>query len=167
MARPKTEERVMREKKQATDTRRTKDGFRDVYVNRIEDPEPPEWLNDEAKKKYLGIFRDLEKWDIILESDLNAIALVAHYQARFEQIERIFKEQAKNSPTGDGFTYKDKNNLIRISPLVREQKNCTVQILNISKRLGLTPVDRIGLKLNFIYGERSEDDPQKDEFDDV
>jgi phage terminase small subunit len=96
----------------------------------------PEFMSLEQTALFYKYFNLLKERDLIEAGDQFLLAALAKYQLEFEQIEGML---------GDDLTYKDKNGVQRVSPLVRHQKNCLEKILDLSKRFGLTPADRKAL----------------------
>jgi len=147
MSRPTNAERLLG-KKSGTQ----KSGAITVNLKPLKVAPAPLWLTARGKKFFREIFRILKPWKIVTKIDIHLLAQLAHHKDRFIIIEEIL---SSGEGANSGYTYKDSNGIIRVNPIVREQKNCADKIDKFSKKFGLTPIDRLGLNINFTYTDDS------------
>jgi len=115
---------------------------------KLDDFHPPAWLNPKATENFRVLVEQLKKYDSHIHSvNVHGLAMCAKYLTEFQICEEMIQKASEKDPENGGFITVDKNDLERIHPLTRYQRQCAELFFEYSARYGLTPSDREKLKL--------------------
>lgn len=114
-------------------------------------PAPPDHLSSRGKAHWRQFAADLVERELLTASDLIALAMLAQAWDDYLEALQDIEDNGATGTTDKGYEY------ARPSVQLRAQASATV--LDLSKRFGLTPLDRVGLAGRGGSGGKTSGDP--------
>ncbi len=118
----------------------------------------PSWLDDEAKKEWKRISKELLKTIDILELDIKAIEGYCQAYSTWRKCEKILQEK--------GFTFITPNGYEQQRPEVSISNKAIENMRSWGKELGFTPAARSRMlknECNSVNTEQNEDDKEMED----
>lgn len=114
---------------------------------------PPEWLNDHAKKVFKQIVKEFKKSELLVNIDVYAIALFCDAYNSYIECTRIIEKEGyiiEGSRAAEAG--------IVAHPLMAKKIQLSAQMDKMMSRFGLSPVDRTKLVMNLQKDDKGKDD---------
>jgi P27 family predicted phage terminase small subunit len=106
----------------------------EVYPDLPPNLQPPEWLPEDAARKWSALAPILSRNGLLTECDLDTLALYCQTWARWRD--------AEDALSRDGATTTAQSGYQQVSAWVTIAKQCRADLLRLSDRLGLNPSAR-------------------------
>ena len=103
-------------------------------VLRVRLPSPPAWLDDDARREYRRVGKQLVQARVMTALDGTTLAAWAHAQTKWVQLEA--------QVSLEGNTVRDRDGAPRLHPLLRQSNAYRQQADRLAAHLGLMPVPR-------------------------
>jgi P27 family predicted phage terminase small subunit len=119
-------------------------------------PEPPTWLDSDARAAWDCIVPMLEKTGVLTRIDGNALARYCHFWSRWRKAEQFIAER------GEMYPLKDEAGNVRYVqawPQVAIANKLAQQLLRLEQEFGLTPAARTRIQVS--GNEQRPMDPEK------
>jgi P27 family predicted phage terminase small subunit len=105
-------------------------------------PEPPDFLNDEAKSEWARVGEELRRLRLLTIVDTKSFAAYCVAYARWAAAERALKGMAERDSITHGLLVKGSLGTPIQNPLVKVAANAARDMVRYASEFGLTPVAR-------------------------
>ncbi len=100
----------------------------------------PDWLDDEAKKEWKRLIKELGENSDLKTVDLKAVEGYVQSYSKWKQCEMILRK--------DGFVIETENGYLQQRPEVAISKQALADMRSFQKELGITPASRSRINRN-------------------
>ena len=112
-------------------------------------PEPPDFLNDEARAEWERIGEELHRLRLLTVADTKSLAAYCQAYGRWADAERALKRMVDRDPVTKGLMVKGSLGNPVQNPLVKVAANAARDMVRYAAEFGLTPAARARIAAGF------------------
>lgn len=124
-------------------SKKSAEDLRDGFQPDVELPACPAHLKDEARKEYMRLGRELERYALVSKIDRGTLAMIATEWARYVWAEQKIREHNDADPKGErGLVDKSPNDYKVMSVYLQISRGAIALYLKLAGEFGLSPASR-------------------------